>query len=54
MHVHVESGGYGLIRIEELIRKYEAQMNRTTVWALLGTPKLISGFVRRFARFAIS
>ena len=33
LHVLVESGGYGLIRIEEQIQNYEASMNRTApVW----------------------
>ncbi|HEV2496004.1 MAG TPA: hypothetical protein VG204_23485 [Terriglobia bacterium] len=47
MHVLVESGGYGLIRAEEPIHKYGAQMNRTApVWRRV-LPAVLDDYVRR-------
>jgi len=47
MHVLVESGGYGLVRAEEPIHKYEAQMNRTApVWRRV-LPAVLNDYVKR-------
>lgn len=47
MHVLVESGGYGLIRIEEPICNYEAQMNRTApIWRHV-LPKVLADYISR-------
>lgn len=46
MHVLVESGGYGLIRAEEPIHKYEASMNRTApIWRRV-LPAVLDDYVR--------
>jgi hypothetical protein len=47
MHVLVESGGYGLIRIEESIRNYEAPINRTApVWRRV-LPRVLADYVSK-------
>jgi hypothetical protein len=47
MHVLVESGGYGLIRIEESINNYEAQINRTApVWRRV-LPRVLADYVSK-------
>lgn len=49
LHVLVESGGYGLIRIEEKIQNYEASMNRTApVWRSV-LPLVLSNYILRNA-----
>jgi len=47
MHVLVESGGYGLIRIEESIKNYEAEINRTApVWRRV-LPRVLADYVSK-------
>lgn len=47
LHVLVESGGYGLVRIEEEIHDYEAPINRTAaIWGSV-LPRVLADYVLR-------
>jgi hypothetical protein len=49
LHVLVESGGYGFIRVEEKINTYEAPMNRTgCVWRPV-LPLVLTDYISRNA-----
>jgi hypothetical protein len=47
MHVLVESGGYGLIRVEESIWPYEAEISRTAVVWRKVLPEVLAHYVSR-------